>query len=78
MITDDGKRWHYVAVKSLPAWLTGIILNHHGGFHCLNCFYSYRTHNKLKKHGRVCDNHDYCCVDLAKEHEKIKYPEKIH
>ena len=48
-------------------------MNHHGNFYCLNCFYSYRTHNKLKKHGRVCDNHDYCRVDMPKEHEKIKY-----
>ena len=42
-------------------------------FYCLNCFHSYRTHNKLKKHERVCNNHDYCRVDMLKEHEKIKY-----
>ena len=24
MITDDGKRWHYLAVKILPALLKGI------------------------------------------------------
>ena len=40
MITDDGERWHYLAVRTLPALLTGIILNHHGDFYCLNCFHS--------------------------------------
>ena len=73
MITDDGNRWHYLAVKSLPALLRGITSNHHGDFYCLNCFHSYTTHNKLKKHERVCNNHDYCHVDMPKEHEKKKY-----
>ena len=86
MITDDdGKRWHYLAVRRLPALLRGITSNHHWDFYCLNCFHSYRTYNKLKKHVcnsqeylRVCNNHDYCCVDMPKEHEKMKYPEKSH
>ena len=48
MITDDDdNRWHYLAVKSLPALFRGTTSNHHGDF-CLNCFHSYTTHNKLK------------------------------
>ena len=73
MITDDGNRWHYLAVKSLPALLSGITSNHHGDLYCLNYFHSYTTHNKLKKHERVFNNHDYCHVDMPKEHEKTKY-----
>ena len=73
MITDDDNRWHYLAVKSLPALFRGTTSNHHGDFYCLNCFHSYRTLNKLKKHERVCNNHDYCRIDMPKEHEKIKY-----
>ena len=73
MITDDSNRWHYLAGKSLPALLRGIKLNHHVDFYCLSCFHSYATHNKLKKYERVCNNHDYCRVDMPKEHEKIKY-----
>ena len=72
MITGDGKRWHYLAVKKLSALLRGISSSNNGDFYCLECFYSYRTHNKLKKHERVCNNHDYCRVDMAKENEKIK------
>ena len=73
MITDDDNRWHYLAVKRLPALLRGAASNHHGDFYRLNCFHSYRTFNKLKKHERVGNNHDYCCIDMPKEHEKIKY-----
>ena len=71
MITNYDNRWHYLAVKSLPALLRGTTSNHHGDFYCLNCFHSYRTLNKLKKHERVCNNHDYCRIDMPKEHEKI-------
>ena len=73
MITDDGKRWHYLTVKSLLALPRGISSSNNGDFYCLNCFNSYRTLNKLEKHERVCNNHDYCHVDMPKEHEKIKY-----
>ena len=42
-------------------------------FFRLNCFHSYTTHNKIKKHKRVCNNHDYCRVNIPKQHEKTKY-----
>ena len=61
----DGKKWHYLALKSVPTcnWhnrpirslsilLRGIKSNHNGDFYCLNCFHSHRTDNKLKKHER--------------------------
>ena len=73
MITHDDNRWHYLEVKSLPALFRGITWNHQGDFYCLNCFHSYRTLNKLKKHEKVSNNHDYCRVEMPKEHEKIKY-----
>ena len=57
----------------MPALLREITSNRHGDFYCLNCFHSYTTHNKVKKHERVCNNHDYCRVDMPKEHEKIKH-----
>ena len=71
MITDDGKKWHYLAVKSISALLRGITSNHDGDFYCLNCFHSYRTKEKLKKHEKVCNNHDYCYVKMPNEFEKI-------
>ena len=47
MITD-GKKWHYLAVKNVPALFRGLTSNHNGDFPCLNCFHSYRTKKKLK------------------------------
>ena len=71
MITDNGKRWHYLAVRSLSALFRGISSSNNGDFYCLNCFHSYRTLNRLKKHERVCNNHDYCHGDMPEEGQNI-------
>ena len=70
MITDDEK-WHYLAVKKLSALLKGITSNHDGDFYYLNCFHSYTTKNKLKKHKNVCKNHNYCYIEMPKKDNKI-------
>ena len=71
MITD-GKKWHYLAVKSFSALLRGITSNHDRDFYYLNCFHSYSTEKKLKKHERVCNDHDYCngYVEMPNEYNK--------
>ena len=72
MITDDdGKRWHYLAVRSLSALLRGISSSNNGDFYCLNCFHSYCSLNKLKKHERVCNYHHYFHVDMPEEGKNI-------
>ena len=70
MITDDEK-WHYLAVKILPALLNGITSNHNGDFYYLNCFRAYTTKNKLEAHKKICQNHDYCHVEMPNEDNKI-------
>ena len=50
MITDKKNRWHYLTVKRLSALFRGITSSNNVDFYCLNCFHSYRTLNKLKKH----------------------------
>ena len=47
MITD-GKKWHYLVVKSLSVLLEGITSNHNEDLYCFNCFHSYRTEKNLK------------------------------
>ena len=75
MITD-GEKWHYLAVKSLSALFRGITGNNNGDFYCLNCFQSYTKENKLKKHKKVCENHDYCYMEMPEKYNKIlKYNE---
>ena len=70
MITD-GKKWHYLTMKSLSALLRGITSNYKEEFYCLNCFHSYSAKNKLKKHERGCNDHDYCYVEMPNEYNKL-------
>ena len=71
MITDNNNNWHYLAVKSISGLLKGIISKHNADFYCLNCFNSYATEKKLKKHERICKNHDFCHVKIPDEDNKI-------
>ena len=76
LIITDGEKWHYLAVKRLSALFRGITSKHDGDFYCLNCFQSYTTENKIKKHKKVCENHDCCYVEMPVEYDKIlKYNE---
>ena len=71
---SDGQKWHYLVVKNLSGLLRGISSNHKENFYCLNCFHSYRTENKLEAHKKICENHDYCHVEMpTKNNNIIKY-----
>ena len=73
MITD-GEKWHCLVVKNLSGLLRGVTSNHHGDFYCLNCFHLYSTKNKLEAHKKICENHDYCNVEMpTKDNNTIKY-----
>ena len=73
MITD-GEKWHYLTIKNLSGLLRGITSNHKEDFYCLNCFCSYSTKNKLEAHKTICENHDYCHVEMpTKDNNTIKY-----
>ena len=71
MITD-GKKWHFLAIKSIPTLFRGITSKHNGDFYCLNCFSSFRTENALKNHENVCRDHDYCHIQKC-QMRKIIY-----
>ena len=71
MISDDGENWYYLAVKSIYVLFREITLNNNGDYYCLNCFYSYRTNNILKKHERLCGKRDYCHVKIPREDNNI-------
>ena len=74
LMISNGENWHYLAVKSLSGLLTGITSNHKEDFYCLNCFHSYRTKNKLEAHKKICENRDYCRVEMpTKDNNTIKY-----
>ena len=70
LITDDEK-WHYLAVKNLSGLLKGITSTHEKDFYCLNCFHSYRTKNKLESHKKICENHNFCHVEMPTKDNNI-------
>ena len=70
MITD-GKKWHYLAIRSLSALFRGITSSNNGNLYCSKCFHSYCTFYKLKKHERPFNEHDYCHLDIREEGKNI-------
>ena len=68
---SNGKNWHYLAVKSLSRLLRGISSNHNSDYCCLNCFHSYRTENNLNVHKKICENHEYCNIEMPSPNNNI-------
>ena len=71
MITNGNSNWHYLAVKSISGLLIRITSNHNEDFYCLNCFHAYTTEKKLRKHERICNDHDFCNLKMLDEDNKI-------
>ena len=55
----------------MAVFLRRMASNHNTDFYCSNCFTSFRTENKLKRDKNICENHDYCYVELPEEDNKI-------
>ena len=74
LMISNGENWHYLTVKNLSRLLRGITSNRVGDFYCLNCFHLYRTKNKLEVHKKICENRDYCHVEMpTKDNNTIIY-----
>ena len=58
-------------MKSISGLLRGTTSNHNGDFYCLKFFHSYTTEIKLRKHERICKNHDFCYLKMSDEDIKI-------
>ena len=70
LMISDGQKLHYLVVKNLSRLLRGITSNHKEDFY----FRSYRTENKLEAHKKICENHDYCHIEMpTKNNNIIKY-----
>ena len=72
LMISNGENWHYLVVKNLSRLFRGISSNHDGDYYCLSCFHSYRTENKLNAHKNICENHDYCNIEMP-SNNIIKY-----
>ena len=71
LMIADCKKWHYFVLKRLSELLRGVTSKHVRDFYCLNCFHSYSTEDKLKKHYEVCKNHDYCYAEMLNGDNRI-------
>ena len=84
LIITDCEKLHHTALKSEPtedgfnrptkslsSLFKGITSIHDGDFYCLNCLYSFRTNDALKKHERLCENNDCCSVEVPTKLNKI-------
>ena len=71
---SNGEKWHYTALKRLSRLLRGITSTNNGDFYCLNCVHAFRRRNKLEEHKNICENHEYCHVEMpTKDNNIIKY-----
>ena len=51
--------------------LRGINWRYDGHFYCLNCFHSYSTENRLKKHKKICYDHKFCFLKTSDSDNNI-------
>ena len=81
--SDEADKWHYIVLKSthtddgfnrpirsLSRLFRGVTSNNHGDFYYLNYLHSFRTDNALKRHERLCENNDYCHVEMPTKIDK--------
>ena len=66
-MTSNGEGWHYIAVKRLSALLRGITPKNNGDFLLLKL--SKKKQHKF--HKKVCENKDFCSVEMPSEDTKI-------
>ena len=72
LMIDDGEKWHYLTVRSLSALLKGIISKHKDDFYCLNFFHSFASKRSFEKHMKVCEDKDYCYIEMPKKSELLE------
>ena len=66
MIGDDEK-WYYLTVRKLSALLNGATSKHKDDSCCLNCFHSFASKKSLEKQIKVCEDKDYCYIEMSKK-----------
>ena len=67
LIIADGEKWHYLTVRILSVLVKGITSKHKVDSYCLNCFHSFASKKSLEKHMKVCEDKDYCYIEMPKK-----------
>ena len=71
LMISNGKKWHYLATKSIPMLFRGITSTNNGDFYCLNCFSSFRKKNALESRENVWRDNEYCCIEIPNKENNI-------
>ena len=71
LVITNGKKSHYLAVKTLFKLLQGITSNHDGDHYCMNCLYSFATESKLTSNENACKDYDYCDMVMSEVGKNI-------
>ena len=53
--------------------LKGITSKHKDDSYCLNGFHSFASRKSLEKHMKVCEDKDYCYIEMPKKGESLEY-----
>ena len=67
LMISDGAKWHYLTVRTLSALLKGTTSKHKDDSYCLNCFHAFASKKSLEKHIKVCEDKDYCHIEMPKK-----------
>ena len=67
LVIGDGEKWYYLTVRSLSALLKGITSKQKDDSYYLNCFHSFASKKSLEKHVKVCEDKDYCYIEMPKK-----------
>ena len=51
----------------------GITSKNKDDSYCLNCFHSSASKKSLEKHMKVCEDKDYCYIEMPKKSESLEY-----
>ena len=70
MITDGTDKWHYIAIRSIPALLRGVTSTHNGDYYCFNSFHLYRIAKKLEEHEQLRVKNNYGLIKIPTEKNK--------
>ena len=63
--------------KKIFALLRGLTSKQEGDLYCLNCSYPYSSQDKFEIHKDVCENHNYCYIEMFKEDNRGEKSMKV-
>ena len=71
LYVEENENTHYCLIKDLDSFLCD--KNKHKQHTCRNCLQRFRRLETLEKHKEICQDHNYCKVNMPKEDNILKF-----